>query len=275
MTPADIELLVALCRSRAGLRVDPAKPYLIDSRLAPLARREGYGSIGDMIKAMRASREERLIWAVVEAMTLNETAFFRDREPFDQFAQDILPTLARLRGGAPIRVWSAGCATGQEAYSLAMLVDEARGQLGAARIELFGSDLAEACLEKAQSGLYTQFEVQRGLPIKLLVQHFEKAEEMWALTPRIRQMVRWRRINLIADITKLGQFDVIFCRNVLSSFDEAVRKRVLENIAALLPGDGYLVLGVRESAADVTEAFKPVSGKPGLFARNPAFRVAA
>ncbi len=275
MTPADIELLVALCRSRAGLKVEPEKPYLIESRLAPLARREGYNSIADMIQSLRINREERMIWAVVEAMTSNETAFFRDRTPFDQFRDDVLPTLARLRGASPVRIWSAACATGQEVYSLAMIADETRSQLPGAKIELFGSDISERCLEKAQAGLYTQFEVQRGLPIRQLVRHFEKTDEMWALSPRIRQMVRWRRINLIADLTRLGQFDVVFCRNVLSQLHEPMRKKVLENIAALLPEDGYLVLGLRETAGEITEAFKPVAGKPGLYARDPAFRAAA
>jgi chemotaxis protein methyltransferase CheR len=275
MTPEDIQLLVALCRSRAGLRVDPAKTYLIESRLAPLARREGYNSVEDLIAGLKVRREEPLIWAMVEAMTVNETAFFRDRTPFQQLRDEVLPTLSRLRGGEPIRVWSAGCATGQEAYSLAMIAEEGQGIEPGVRIDIYGSDISERCLEKAQSGVYTQFEVQRGLPIRLLVQHFEKIEENWRLSPRIRQRVRWKRINLAADLSNVGRFDVILCRHVLGGLDEATRRRLLEGLAAALPADGFLVLGLNESPAGLSDAFRPVSGRPGLFARNPARGAAA
>jgi len=140
-------------------------------------------------------------------------------------------------------------------------------------VEIFGSDLSERSLEKARAGVYTQFEVQRGLPIRLLVRHFEKADEMWALHPRIRQMVRWRRINLLADLRALGRFDVIFCRNVTASFDEATRRRVLEQLARALPDDGYLVLGLDETVSGATEALKPLPGRRGVYA--PARRTHA
>ncbi len=275
MTPEDIQLVAALCKARAGMKVDPAKTYLMESRLAPLARREGYGSIEELIAGLKARREEALIWAVVEAMTLNETAFFRDKPAFEQIRDDVLPTLSRLRGPNPIRVWSAGCATGQEAYSLAMIAEEGRGLEPGCRIEIYGSDLSERCLEKAQSGVYTQFEVQRGLPIRLLIQHFEKIEENWRLSPRIRQRVRWRRLNLAADLSAVGRFDLILCRYVLGALDESIRQRVLEGLAAALPADGVLILGEDESIAGATNALRPVAGRPGLFTRDPSFRAAA
>jgi chemotaxis protein methyltransferase CheR len=155
-----------------------------------------------------------------------------------------------------------------------MILDDERAKLDGARIELFGSDISERSLEKAQSGLYTQFEVQRGLPIRLLVRHFEKVDEMWGLTPRIRQMVRWRRINLLADLRGLGQFDVIFCRNVISSFDEPTRRRVLDQMARALPADGRLVLGFDETVSGVTDALTPVAGRRGVYAPAAA-RIAA
>lgn len=275
MTPEDIQLIVALCKSRAGLKVDPTKTYLIESRLSPLARREGYNSISDLIAGLRMRREEPLIWALVEAMTSSETAFFRDRAPFQEFRDEILPTLSRLRGQEPIRVWSCACSTGQEAYSLAMIAEEAQGLEPGTRVEIYGSDISERALEKAQAGLYTQFEVQRGLPIRLLLQHFEKVEDNWRLSPRIRQRVLWRRINLAADLSAAGRFDVIFCRNVLGALDEGVRRKVLENLAAALPADGFLVLGLNETPLGLTDAFRPITGRPGLFARNPAYRAAA
>ncbi len=275
MKREDLDLIVALSRGRAGLKVDPEKTYLIESRLAPLARREGFGSIPDMLTALRERKEDRLAWALVEAMTLNETAFFRDREVFAYLAGEVIPTLARRRAptGAPLRIWSAGCATGQEPYSLAMALEERRGDLGGVQVDLYGSDLSERCMEKAQSGLYTQFEVQRGLPIRKLVDYFEKHEEMWLLSPRIRQMVRWRRINLLSDLSPLGQFDVILCRNVCLGLEDGARAKVLESLAQRLAPDGMLVLGAAETAGD--EAFLPIAGGHGLYRPNPASRAAA
>ena len=274
MTPDTVELIRAVVHGRSGAVLDPTKTYLIESRLAPVVRREGFQTIEELVAAMRANREERLLWAVTEALTTAETCFFRDRSPFQQFREEILPQLALARNGQPIRVWSAACATGQEPYSLAMIVDDERSKFPGAKVELFGSDLSERCLEKAQSGLYTQFEVQRGLPIRLLVRHFEKADEMWVLSPRIRQMVRWRRINLLADLRPLGQFDVIFCRNVTAGFDAATRHRVLEQLARALPPDGYLVLGQDETVGEATQALAPVPGRRGLYGVNPEFRTA-
>jgi chemotaxis protein methyltransferase CheR len=156
-----------------------------------------------------------------------------------------------------------------------MIVEDEASKYPSLKVELFGSDLSERCLEKAQSGLYTQFEVQRGLPIRLLVRYFEKTDETWVLSPRIRQAVRWRRVNLLADLSGLGQFDVIFCRNVVSGFDREVARRVLEQLAAALPEDGRLILGIEETAADYTDALRSVSGRRGVYAPNPEYRQAA
>ena len=275
MTPQDRELVSQLCAARAGVRVDPEKSYLIESRLAPVARREGFGAAADLVAALRERREDRLAWAIVEAMAHAETAFFRDREPFALFRDEVLPTVAGLRGGEPVRIWSAACASGQEAYSLAMIVEDERARLPGLKVELFGSDVGERQLEKAQSGFYTQFEVQRGLPIRQLVRHFEKDGEMWAISPRIRQMVRWRRVNLVADLSTAGRFDVIFCRYVLSALIEPMRARLLENLARALAPEGFLFLGRGEDVASLQGAFQSVGGRPGLYARNPAFRIAA
>ena len=273
MSPQDRELVAQLCAARAGLHVDPDKSYLIESRLGSVARREGFGSLEDMMAALRQKREDRLAWGIVEAMAPTESAFFRDRTPFALFREEVLPTIANLRGGEPVRIWSAACAAGQEAYSLAMIVEDERSKLPGLKVELFGSDIGERQLEKAQSGFYTQFEVQRGLPIRQLVEHFEKQDEMWLLSPRIRQMVRWRRINLLVDLTPLGQFDVILCRNVVSGLEEAAKTKILDSLAQRLAPDGMLVLGATETAG--SEAFLPVAGRNGLYTPNPAARAAA
>lgn len=275
MTPDECRLVAELCGARAGLHVDPERTYLLESRLGPVARREGFGSVEEMLEALRDRREEKLVWAVVEAMAAGETAFFRDRAAFRQFREEVLPVMARRREGRPIRIWSAGCASGQEVYSLAIAVTEQRAELGGAKVELFASDLSERALEKAQSGLYTQFEVQRGLPIRKLVDHFEKVDEMWVIAPQIRQMVRWRRVNLAADFAASGQFDVIFCRHVLPALVEPVRAKVLENLAGALAPDGFLFLSESEAAQSASPRLHAVADRSGLFVRNPDTRVAA
>lgn len=260
----DRELVAAVCASRAGLRVDPDKAYLIESRLAPVARREGFGSLAQYIETVRLRGEERLVWAMVEAMAPPETAFFRDPAVFDALIGEVLPQLARATQG-PVRVWSAACGAGQEVYSLAMLLAEQPALAG--RVELFASDLSERSLEKAQAGLYSQFEVQRGLPARRLVRHFEREGDFFALSPRIRQMVRWRRINLLDDLARLGRFELILCRNVLQSLTGEARERVLEGLTAALAPGGRLVLGL----ADAAEAWlDPVAAQTGVYAVGEA-----
>jgi chemotaxis protein methyltransferase CheR len=275
MKPEDIETVRALVRARSGVVLDPEKTYQFETGLAPVARRAGFASLPDLIQAIRAKTDERLLWAATEALTSSETSFFRDRVPFRAFREEILPALVPTRGDRPIRVWCAASATGQEPYSLAMIIDDEQAKLAGAKVELFGSDISERSLEKAQGGLYSQFEVQRGLPIRLLVRHFEKVDDLWALSPRIRQMVRWRRINLLADLRPLGRFDVIFCRNVLSSFDEPTQRLVLDQLANALPEDGWLVLGVDETVVGATDRLKPVPGRRGFYALGRTTHAAA
>jgi chemotaxis protein methyltransferase CheR len=275
VTAEEIAQIVVLCRVRAGLRVAPDKTYLIESRLAPVARREGYDTISELIGAVRTRREEPLIWAVVEAMASGETSFYRDREPFRELSEEIAPHLLRARGGAPIRVWSAACATGQEVYSLAMNAIELAEADPAIRIELAASDLSRLALERAQAGVYNQFEVQRGLPIRKLVRYFEKEGEQWRACEELRQRIRWRRINLIAGLRQIGRFDVVFCRYVLGHMTEEAQRKVLEDLTFILPEDGVLVLGLNEQIAGLGDAFQPVVGRAGLYRPNPEFRAAA
>lgn len=275
MTPEDMDLLAALGRARAGVRIETEKPYLIESRLAPLARRENYDSIDALIATLRSKREERLIWAVVEALCRSETRFFRDRETFAQLRDQVLPALSQRRRETPIRIWSAACATGQEVYSMAIAAAEAPGLVPGARFEFFGSDLSERSLEKAQAGIYTQFEVQRGLPIRLLIKYFENQDDTWAISPRIRQMVRWRRINLLADLSAMGRFDVILLRNVLGGMEASLRGKVARALAALLPEDGVLVLDPEDDASEIDELLTPAPGGRGIYLRDPSIRAAA
>lgn len=240
------EFLAALCADHAGLRVDPDRDYLIESRLAPAARREGFGSPAEFLDAVRDRREPVLVRAAVEAMAPAEATFFRDPAVFETLVKEVLPELARAADGGPVRVWCAASGTGQEVFSLAMRLADDPALAG--RVELFASDLSERSLEKAQAGLYSQFEVQRGLPARRLVSDFVKQGELFAISPRIRQMVRWRRVNLMEDLGGLGRFDLILCRNVLGALTGEARDRVAAGLAAALTPHGRLVLGRSESA---------------------------
>jgi chemotaxis protein methyltransferase CheR len=258
--------------AQSGVVLDPTKTYILETRLAAVARREGFDGVGELIEALR--QDEALMWLATEALTHSETCFFRDRAPFHRFRDEMLPALARRRE-RPLRIWSAGCSTGQEAYSLAMMVDEAAGAVPGLKVELFASDLSDRRLEKAQSGLYTQFEVQRGLPIRLLTRHFDKVDELWQARPRLREAIRWRKINLMAELKPVDHFDVIFCRNLVSMLAPEVRGSVLEKLARALTADGWLVLGAGETAAGLTDALEPVPAWPGAFGRTAAHRAAA
>ncbi|MGH6992637.1 MAG: CheR family methyltransferase [Caulobacteraceae bacterium] len=264
MTPEDVSFVIALCRSRAGLKVVPEKTYLIESRLAPIARGEGFVGAEPLLAAARESREPRLLWRIIEAMASSETSFFRDRDVFDHLRVDVIPDVARARTGGPVRVWSAACSTGQEVYSLAMIAKSLEEEKGC-RLELSASDLSTADLERAQSGLYSQSEVQRGLPIGLLIRYFQKQNDMWRITSDIRSRVRWRRVNLVASLDRVGCFDVVLCRNVLSAMTAEAQRATLASLAHVVAADGYLVLGLGERAEALNDAFEPVGGLPAIY----------
>lgn len=268
MTPDDIDHLAATLKARSGLILGSDKTYLIESRLAPVARREGFGNVSALLTALRTKRDEKLMTTVTDAMTTNETFFFRDKLPFDQFRSDILPALARGRINGDVKIWCAACSTGQEPYSLAMLMEDMRMMYPRVNLDILATDISDRCLEKAQAGLYTQFEVQRGLPIQMMVKHFEKIDEMWRISPKIRQSVRFKKLNLLEDLRLIGRQDVIYCRNVLIYFDLETKKKVLEQIATLLPDDGYLLLGAAETVLGITDVFKPMPGLRGLYIKN-------
>lgn len=270
MTNEDIEHLAALLKQRSGLILGTEKTYLIESRLSPVARKEGFSTVAALLTSLRTRRDEKLIYAVTDAMTTNETFFFRDKTPFDQFKSDVLPALAKSRLSGDLKIWCAACSTGQEPYSLAMLMEELRPQYPRIKLDILATDISERCLEKAQAGLYTQFEVQRGLPIQMMVKHFEKVDEMWRLSSKIRQAVRFKKLNLLEDLRLVGRQDVVYCRNVLIYFDLETKRRVLEQISTLLPDDGFLFLGAAETVLGITDAFKPMPGTRGLYIKNPA-----
>jgi chemotaxis protein methyltransferase CheR len=257
--------IATMLKARSGLVLGADKTYLLETRLAPLMKREGLRDLAELSLQLRP--DSALERAVVEAMTTNESLFFRDSKPFDALRLRILPRLHAARpAGAPLRVWSAAASTGQEAYSIAMLVQDMAAALSGRRVDILGTDIAREPLQRARDGLYTQFEIQRGLPIQALMKHFDKEDSQWRIKANLRAAVTFREWNLLADIRPLGQFDIIFCRNVLIYFDAPTKTRVLEAIARQLPPDGVLFLGGAETVLGLTEALRAVPGEPGAYA---------
>jgi chemotaxis protein methyltransferase CheR len=271
VTPLDYEYLRKLLKDRSGLDLSADKHYLVESRLVPLAKRFGLPGIPELVQKMKGAGADALTADVVEAMTTNETFFFRDKIPFDHMRETILPALTKARANRrTLRIWSAACSTGQEPYSIAMLLREAGQALAGWRVEIVATDLAQSVLEKSKAGMFSQFEVQRGLPIQLLVKYFTQIGELWQLNADIRGMVQHRQLNLLQDFSQLGMFDVIFCRNVLIYFDQDTKAAIFERLAKQLEPDGMLMLGAAESVVGITDAFKPYPDRRGLYQANPA-----
>ena len=273
MTPHDYDYLRRLLRERSGLVLTADKQYLVESRLLPVARRAGLAGLPDLVQRLKGASAEPLAVEVTEAMTTNESFFYRDKIPFQHFRETIVPTLLAARASQRrIRIWCAAASTGQEPYSLAMSLKEMGGAIADWRIEILATDLSSEVLEKAKAGIYSQFEVQRGLPIALLVRYFTQSGDTWQIAPDIRAMVQFRPLNLLNDFAHLGTFDVVFCRNVLIYFDQETKASVLERIARVTDRDGYLILGAAETVVGLTESFKPVNDRRGLYAPNGAFK---
>jgi chemotaxis protein methyltransferase CheR len=265
----DLEFIREFLKTRAGISLTREKRYLVDSRLGPMARKRGFATLDSMIIELRTRRPPDLERAVVEAMTTNETLFFRDRAPFELIRQSILPGLMASRATTRhLRIWCAAASTGQEPYSLAMIMHEHAAQLRGWRVDILATDISTDCLERARAGLYTQFEVQRGLPIQLLLKHFTQNGETWQIAPELRAMVDFRPLNLIQDFSRLGTFDLIMCRNVLIYFESALKTKVFDGMARCLAPDGYLMLGGAETVLGLTDALMPHPTLRGSYVRR-------
>ena len=282
MSPAEYDYLRQFLKSRSGLVLSNEKQYLIESRLLPVARKAGLQSIAALVAKLKEPRETVLAEAVVEAMTTNESFFYRDKTPFEHFTQMMMPEMLKARASQKkIRIWCAAASTGQEPYTLAMCLKEMEAKVAGWRIEILGTDISNEVLERAKSGTYTQFEVQRGLPIQLLLKYFTQQGESWTIAPQLRSMVQWRKFNLLENFAAFGQFDIVFCRNVLIYFDQTTKVDILGRISKIMAPDGYLVLGAAETVVGLTDAFKPAPERRGLYlpaaaaAAQPAPRFSA
>lgn len=275
MTPSEFDFLKNFLKTRSGLVLSNDKQYLVESRLLPIARDSKLETLSALIQILQKGGNKALETDVVEAMTTNESFFFRDKTPFDHFKETMLPAMLQARATRKqIKIWCAAASTGQEPYSLGICLQEAAAKVGGWRIKILGTDLSQEVLEKAKTGLYSQFEVQRGLPIQLLLKYFDQKGDMWQINAAMRAMIEWRKLNLLENFSHVGEHDIVFCRNVLIYFDQETKTEILERIAKALPEDGYLVLGAAETVVGLTDAFKPVAGKRGLFQKKQAVQSA-
>ena len=266
MNVTDFELIAEILKDRSGLALNKEKAYLLESRLNPVARKWSFSGFDELAQAIRTKRDEALLIDVTEAMTTNESFFFRDQKPFDQFSSIVLPHLLEARAAErSFRIWSAACSSGQEPYTLAMLLKEHAEKLAGWRVEIVATDLSNEILDKAKEGLYSQFEVQRGLPISLLVKYFSQVGDRWQIDDSLRSMVKFQKFNLLGDSSSLGNFDVVFCRNVLIYFDPPTKSKVLETIAEMLPPDGFLYLGGAETVLGTSDRFQIMQGHRGIY----------
>jgi chemotaxis protein methyltransferase CheR len=271
VTPLDYDFLRKLVKERSGLVLSADKQYLVESRLLPVARKAGLTNLSDLVQQLKGANAQALAVEVVEAMMTNESFFFRDKLPFEHFRNTIIPSLMAARGAQRrIRIWCAAASTGQEPYSLAMCLKEMAPLLTGWRVDILATDISNEVLEKAKAGIYSQFEVQRGLPIQMLIKYFAQVGETWQISPEIRAMVQYRPFNLLNEFASLGMFDIVFCRNVLIYFDQQTKVGVIDRIARLVERDGYLLLGAAETVVGLTDSFKPVNDRRGLYAPNSA-----
>jgi chemotaxis protein methyltransferase CheR len=253
---SDFDALRQLLSRTSGLSLDAEKAYLAESRLQPIIQKAGLNDLGALVKRLLSGADAELVRDVAEAMTTNETFFFRDRVPFDNFRNVILPKLLQARKGMrQIRIWCAACSTGQEPYSLAMLLDAEAHKLSGWAVDILATDLSRNVVAAAREGVYTQFEMQRGLPISQLLRYFRQEGDHWRINEHLRSRVRFEEFNLLSDYAALGRFDVIFCRNVLIYFDVPTKQNVLNRMAQILCPDGYLMLGAAETVVGLTDAF--------------------
>lgn len=269
MNPATFQFLAGIVKQRSGGVLTADQGYMLDTRLAPLLKREGLASLDTLAMKLRGPGADKLAQEMTELLTTNESHFFRDGKPFDHL-KELLPVLHRARPpGAPIRIWSAACSTGQEAYSIAIILAEAQEfgppDLKARRFEILGTDLTTAVLDRAREAVFTQFEVQRGLPVRQLMKHFTQTDSRWRAKDHLRAYTKFQQANLLTDLRNFGRFDVIFCRNVLIYFDMPTKSRVLGGLAAQLLPDGALYLGAAETAMGITDRLEPILGQRAVY----------
>jgi chemotaxis protein methyltransferase CheR len=270
LTASEFAYISGLVRRDAAIVLEPGKEYLVEARLMPLARQTGAATVSEFVLRAQKKPEPDVHRRIVDALTTNETSFFRDGEPFTAMTTMVLPELVASRApGRHLRVWSAACSSGQEAYTLAMQLHDTLPNGWS--YEILGTDISTEVLARAEAGRYSQLEVNRGLPAAALVKHFERVGSQWQVAAHLRKNVTFRRLNLAASLPPLGQFDVIFLRNVLIYFDVATKRSVLERAGSVLKPDGWLFLGSAETTIGIDDRFdRVVTGRTSAYRLRPA-----
>ena len=252
-------------RAESAIVLEPGKEYLVETRLLPLARQGGHPDVDAYVGELSTRRNPAALKQVVEALTTNETSWFRDSDPFTALRQSIFPTLAKTRSNREIRVWAAACSSGQEPYSILMTAQDTP-ELAGWKIDMTATDLSQEMLDKAKAGEYSQLEVNRGLPATTLVRHFERAGLGWRISPALAAQVQFRQLNLMRPFPAMGKFDVIFLRNVLIYFDLATKRDILRRVRQVLAPDGHLFLGAAEMTMGVDDAWERVpAGRSSVY----------
>jgi chemotaxis protein methyltransferase CheR len=276
MTSADFAVIAAFLKERSGLIITQDKTYLLETRLATILRDHKLAGLPGLAELLRKPGPNAVKNSVVDAMTTNETSFFRDSHPFDTMRQSVIPGLIERRASVrTLRIWSAACSTGQEPYSLAMMMKDNFPILAGWKVEIIATDLSPTVLDRAREGLYSTFEVQRGLPIQMLIRHFDQEEPYWRIKREIRQTISFRPLNLLEDFSSLGQFDIVLCRNVLIYFDQPTKTRILRDFSRRLAPDGAFLLGGAESVFGLCDALAALPGLKGVYGHAKPSRPAA
>jgi chemotaxis protein methyltransferase CheR len=265
MMEADFSFIQQFLASRTGIVLTSEKRYLVEVRLDPVVRRFQLSDLSALTAKLRAG-DRTAETAVIDAMTTNETLFFRDKAPFELFQNIVLPKIRAARKTTQdIRIWCAACSTGQEPYSLSMMLEEQKDQLQGLNVKILATDISEKVLQQAREGVFSQFEVQRGLPIKMLLKYFTQEGTRWRINPMLAQRIEFRSSNLLQPFQGIGRFDIIFCRNVLIYFGEDTKRDVLARLANALTPDGYLFLGGAETVMGLSRTLAPHMVERGLY----------
>lgn len=272
VTRTDFEYVRTLIHQRAGIVLEEGKEYLVEARLSPLAEKEGFDSLAEYLGRLQRDAFSGSHRKLIHAMTTNETLFFRDIRPFELLRTRIIPDLLAARASEQyITFWSAACSTGQEPYTVAMMLREYFPQLQGWNVRIIASDLSSDVLSRAIRGRYSQLEVNRGLPAKFLVKYFTRDGDNWQIREDIRRMIEFREMNLTETWSFLPKIDVIFMRNVLIYFNQETKRKILSKVAPMLPASGYLFLGSVETTLNIANEFEPFSGvSTACYRRKPA-----
>lgn len=258
MDNTEFKYLAEIIKRKSGISLGEDKAYLIETRLKPIVRKHKLETISDLVKHIRITSNAPIIEEIIDAMTTNESLFFRDTKPFTQLEKIVMPKFA----GKPIRIWSAAASTGQEAYSTALTFEQKLFK----NYTIIGTDISPTVIKKAQEGRYSQFEVQRGLPIMMLMQNFTQDGEAWVIKDALKERIKFKTFNLLDSYAALGKFDLIFLRNVLIYFDKETKTQILDRMRQIINPEGFLFLGSSETVMNVTDKFKGVPSEVGLFA---------